>query len=343
MADELDPVLESLLRSTLRAEAASIPFRLRAKDVRPSVARTKGPGWGPILLAATVALVGLSVGGVLLAGAFKPAPRVDPTAPPAAVGGPLSDLASFERLEGVVSPSLERVVARGEGHAPADATTLLRSAEAIPWVEVDFACSGPGLSFGSAATGPAINQEFGPLSSIACDGGILRIPLIWPAPDAEHGLVVNAMGGTAWRAVVMGRPLDVPERAASTAALPGLLPFDQLLSSRAGHGPEVARGSGVGDGAGTSFTMPASTADNLTLGLSCSSGVSEIALGTADTLDAGFGIAVLSCDSQQAFCIDLPDIARGLDYSTLRIRVSDGASWEAVLAKRATASSSPAP
>ena len=341
MADELDPVLESLLRAALHAEAASVPFRLRAADVRPSVTRTKGPGWRPIILVAAAALVGTAVGGTILAGAFKPAPRTKPSAPPAAVSGPVAELPSFDRLEGATTVPFDRVIGRAEGLAPADAATTLRADEALPWIEVVFTCNGPGLSFGSIPGGP--NATPGPNLSIECDGGVMRTPVVWSAPDTEHGLVVTARGGTAWRALVMGRPLDIPERMASTAAVPGLLTFEQLLAFRPGHGPEVARGSGVGDDAGTSFTMPASAADHLTMAFMCDQGISEIVLGTHDTVDAGFGFGILPCDSQQPVCVDLPDIDRGLDYSTLRIRVSPGSAWEAVLAERATPSPSPGP
>ena len=340
MADELDPVLEALLRSTLRAEAASVPFRLRAEDVRPTVARTNGPGWRPIILVAAAALVGVAVGGTMLAGSFKPAPRVEPSAPPpAAVTAPLAELPSFDRLAGGIGVPFDHVIARAEGVAAAGSPTMLRADEALPWVAVVFTCDGPGLSFGSAPGGPKLSDVF--LPSIECDRGVMNLPVVWSAPDTEHGLVVNARAGTTWRAVVTGRPLDIPERAASSAAVDGLPPFEELLTSRFGIGPEVARGSGVGDAAGTSFTMPALAADRLTLAFVCDDGVAEVALGTRDTLDSGFGFAILPCDSEQPIYFDLPGIERGLDYSTLRIRVSPRSTWEALLAERAAPSASP--
>jgi hypothetical protein len=344
MADELDPVLESLLRSALRAEAASIPFRLRAEDVRPRVARTKGPGWGPIMLAAAIAVVGLAAGGVLLAGAFRPTPRVGPTAPPAVVTGPLSALASYDRLEGAAPVPFDHPIAHAEGLAPDDSATTIRAGEAIPWVEVIFACSGPGLSFGSSGSGPQVNQNVGPLPPIACDTGVQRLPLVWPNPDTEQGLVVNAVGGTAWRAVVTGRPLGVPERAAGTAAIPGMLSFDELRRALSpGHGPEVARGSGIGDATATVFTMPASSAEQLSLAFTCQQGFAEVALGTNDALDSGLGFVQLPCDGPPPFCVDLPDSPPVSAYSTFRVRVEPGARWEAVLVKRQGASATPAP
>ena len=344
MADVQDPVLESLLRMTLREEAASIPFRLRPEDVRPSVARTPGPGWRPIILVAAVALVGLAAGGVMLAGAFRAVPRVEPSAPPAPLTGPLAGLPSFERLLGVTA-SFDTVIARAEGFAPADSTTVLTADKAMPWVALVFACQGPGLSFGPQPGGPTtVNLPEPQLPQpIDCSGGVLGSPVLWASPDTVHGLMVNAKGGTAWRVIVTGRPVDVPERPASAAAVPGLPTFETLLAARPGLGTEIGRGGGIGDAAGTSFTMSVKPGDRATVVFACDQGPAEFALGTAATVDAGFGIGTVGCDPQGPMFLDLPGPDRGIEYSTFRVRIAPGAAWEALLVQRPVASASPTP
>ena len=344
MADVQDPILESLLRTTLREEAASVPFRLRPEDVRPTVARTSGPGWRPIMLVAAVALVGLAAGGVMLAGAFRAVPRVEPSAPPAPLTGPLAGIPSFERLLGVAA-SFDPVIARAEGFAPADSTTVLTADTAMPWVAVVFACQGPGLALGSQPGGPTTVNEYGPAlgPAIDCSGGVLGSPVLWSSPDTVHGLLINAQAGTAWRAIVIGRPVDVPERPASASAMPGLPAFEALAAQRPSLGNVIARAGGTGDQAGTSLTVSVTPGDRATMVFVCDHGPAEIALGTATTIDAGFGIGTLGCDPQSSMVLDLPGPDRGIDYSTLRVRVGPGAAWEALLVQRPAASSSPRP
>ena len=53
--------------------------------------------------------------------------------------------------------------------------------------------------------------------------------------------------------------------------------------------------------------------------------------------------ATLACDPRAPMYLDLPGPDRGIDYSTLRVRVGPGAAWEALLVQRPSASATPTP
>jgi hypothetical protein len=349
LADELDPVLESALRSVLRAEAASIPFRVRADDLRPTTARTASSGWRPIVLVAATALVGMAIGGVALAGAFHPTERTAPTAVPAGsavpapsamppgIPGPLAALPSFDRLLGLVE--FDGEIGRGEGYAATDTTTVLRATRVAPWEEVLLTCSGPGLELDRSGDGPRTLRP-----PFDCDGGLQSLPVGWPAPRADGGLTLRVRGGTAWRGVVIGRAEPIAESPAGTGAVSGLPTFDELEALYPRPITELARGSGSAGATDVSFVMPVATVPTgqLEIVLACSPAAAQLSFGTPSQFDVGIGSAVVPC-SQDPLHLPFPDTSGAPPWSVVRVRVHAGTSWVAVLVAHAPADPSDVP
>ena len=253
MADLGDPTIDRTLEAelvrALRVEADSIPFRVRAADVRAAAARTSSRRRRlPVALAASVAL--LTVGAITFTITTR-APG-DVGAAPAA----MPDLPSYERLLEVSIGGRE--LARGEGVVAADATVL-----SVPVVtgfhpaEVVFTCNGSAVTLSAAGDGSPIRELLGGLD-FDCSSGVSRTWIAGPAAIGASGtgLRIEADAGTAWRAIVIGLP-DTADVVAGTEAVAGLPSFEELAAAESASSlPEVARAAAAATGESTLYRVP---------------------------------------------------------------------------------------
>lgn len=339
MADQVDPVLELLLRTTLRAEAASVPFRLRAEDIRPVTTRARSRGWPPIVLVAALVAVGLVGGGVLLAGRYVPPDRTVVPSPvvPVGVAG-LSSLPSFEQLGDLVT--FDREIARGERGADGTETVVLHGEGGVPWTEVLFACQGVPPRLGPVGTNLDV---FTSERVLNCGGGgRMRFPARGTPSRPEDGLWVEAPAGTAWRAIVIGRSQDVADVPAGTDGAVQLPSFDTIVADRPG-GVVLATGRGTAASTDQSFVLgPITWTGEVLLVGACTDGSAQLAFGTMSTVDAGLGYTEVACDRAPQE-MRLPTGPANPAWDTLRIRLSAGTSWAAVVLGDALPTASAAP
>lgn len=330
MVDNLDPRLESTLRTVLRGEANALPFTLRAAALERTrserVRARRAQRWA----AAATAVAVIVVGGAALVAALRPA------GPAASPGDNLSGLPSFERLAGAGTgggPPLLQLEEAAGSQAREWRYALPRGAYPFQYL---VGCSGSAPVVVSLSADSLPATEIG---AVTCDGGIWR--LAWDGTDeqailsaASVSLLVQAQPGTSWRMLVAddgsGR---VVQRFDGSSRLFRLPSFDWIVQQRSAGATEIVRGSGLNPaatGSAVATLRGTGTATGIEVLLACVGSPVEVSFAAAGSATAAAASGPLTCDGTKQ------DVMWGRtaairSVSEVRLVVPAGTAWGAIV------------